>query len=151
MFSTLNNLEDISLSLPAGTLVGYTENEIKENFQNRIELLMAKLKMTETDLMNKLREQFNGYRFGVDIGDGNVSDSTYSPFAINYVFHRMQFIDEWILSGSASLLSKRLSEHGYRYKELLTTSVEKLKSSCKPSDMTSITNEFKNERNLNII
>jgi len=39
MFSTLNNLRDLSLSLPAGTLVGYTENEIKENFRDRMKAL----------------------------------------------------------------------------------------------------------------
>jgi hypothetical protein len=136
MFSTLNNLNDISSTLSAGTLVGYTESEIKEYFRDRIEALKAKLNMTEDGVMNHLREQYNGYRFGVDTWSGIVSESIYNPFAINYVFLNLACIDEWSLSGSASMLSERLCEDGYRYKELLTISVEKLKSSCKPSSMT---------------
>ena len=136
MFSTLNNLRDLSLSLPAGTLVGYTENEIKENFRDRIELLMAKLKMTETDLMNDLREQYNGYRFGVDIGDGRISEPIYNPFAINYIFEELQFTDKWILSGSALMLAKKLSSSGDRYEDYLTTSMSELEEACKPDEMT---------------
>jgi len=136
MFSTLNNLRDLSLSLPAGTLVGYTENEIKENFRDRIELLMAKLKMTETDLMNKLREQYNGYRFGVDTGDGKISEPIYNPFAINYIFEDLQFTDKWILSGSASMLAKKLSSSGDRYEDYLTTSMSELEEACKPDEMS---------------
>ena len=136
MFSTLNNLRDLSLSLPAGTLVGYTENEIKENFRDHIELLTAKLKMTETDLMNKLREQYNGYRFGVDTGDGNISEPIYNPFAINYIFEELQFTDKWILSGSASMLAKKLSSSGDRYEDYLTTSMSELEEACKPDEMT---------------
>ena len=72
MFSTLNSLRDLSLSLPAGTLVGHTESEVEENFRDRTELLVAKLKVTKTDLMSKLREQYSGHRLGVDTGDGKL-------------------------------------------------------------------------------
>jgi hypothetical protein len=136
MFSTLNNLRDISLDLSAGTLVGYTESEIKENFRDRVELLMAKLNMTETDLMNKLREQYNGYRFGVDTGDGKVSEPIYNPFAINYIFKDLQFTDKWILSGSAAMLAKKLSSSGDRYEDYLTTSMSDLEEACQPDEMT---------------
>jgi hypothetical protein len=67
MFSTLNNLQDISLDLSAGTLVGYTESEIKEYFRDHIQAFKAELNITDDDiLMNELRERYNGYRFGLD-------------------------------------------------------------------------------------
>ena len=136
MFSTLNNLLDISMELPAGTLVGYTESEIKEYFGDHIKAFKLKLNITDDTLMNELRERYNGYRFGLDTGDGKMSEPIYNPFAINHVFRDLEFSDEWSLSGSASMLSKKLIEHGYRYESNLTTSVDHLKSSCKPSAMS---------------
>ena len=137
MFSTLNNLRDISLKLSAGTLVGYTESEIKEYFGDHIQAFKSKLNITDDDvLMNELRQRYNGYRFGLDTANGKISESIYNPFAINYVFQDLEFSDEWSLSGSASMLSKKLIEHGYSYESMLTTSVDHLKSSCKPNEMS---------------
>ena len=137
MFSTLNNLIDISLKLSAGTLVGYTESEIKEYFCDHIQAFKAELKITDDDvLMNELRERYNGYRFGLDTASGTISEPIYNPFAINYVFEALQLSDEWSVSGSASMLSKKLIEHGYSYESMLTTSVDHLKSSCRPAEMS---------------
>jgi len=137
MFSTLNNLLDISLDLSAGTLVGYTESEIKEYFCDHIQAFKAELNITDDDiLMNEIRERYNGYRFGLNTANGKISEPIYNPFAINHVFRGLQFSDEWSLSGSASMLSKKLIEHGYSYESKLTTSVRELKSSCKPSSMS---------------
>jgi hypothetical protein len=84
MFSTLNNLLDISLDLSAGTLVGYTESEIKEYFCDHIEAFKAELKITDDDiLMNELRERYNGYRFGLNTANRKISEPIYNPFAVN--------------------------------------------------------------------
>ena len=124
MFSTLNNLRDISLDLSAGTLVGYTESEIKENFRDRMKALKDELNIVSDDvLMNDLREQYNGYRFGLSTASGKVSEPIYNPFAINYIFKDLQFTDKWILSGSAAMLAKKLSSSGDRYEDYLTTSM----------------------------
>jgi len=137
MFSTLNNLRDLSLSLPAGTLVGYTENEIKENFRDRMKALKDELNIVSDDvLMNDLREQYNGYRFGLSIASGRISEPIYNPFAINYIFEELQFTDKWILSGSALMLAKKLSSSGDRYEDYLTTSMPELEEACKPDEMT---------------
>ena len=82
MFSTLNNLRDISLELPAGTLVGYTESEIKEYFGDHIKAFKLKLNITDDTLMNELRERYNGYRFGLNAANGKMSEPIYNPFAI---------------------------------------------------------------------
>jgi hypothetical protein len=132
MFSTLNNLIDISLDLSAGTLVGYTESEIKEYFGDHIQALKAKMDIIDDDiLMNKLREKYNGYRFGLDTANGKVSEQVYNPFEMNYVFDDLQVNNKWILSGSASMLSKKMIERGYRYESMLflTTYLYELKTS----------------------
>ena len=139
MFSTLNNLRDISLDVNAGTLVDYTESEVRADFCNHIKALKAKLNIQDDDdddIMNKLRESYNGYRFGLDTADGKVSEPIYNPFVINYVCSGLQFSDKWSLSGSASMLSDKLVAAGYQYDSLLSRTVDSLERSYKPSNMS---------------
>jgi hypothetical protein len=137
MFSTLNNLRDISLDVNAGTLMGYTESDVRAYFSKHIRALKTELSIEEDDdVMNRLRESYNGYRFGVNTANGKVSEPIYNPFAINYVFSGLQFSDNWSLSGSASMLSDKLVAAGNQYDSLLSTTVDALKRSYKPSDMS---------------
>ena len=86
--------------------------------------------------MNDLREQYNGYRFGLSTASGNISEPIYNPFAINYIFKDLQFSDKWILSGYASMFAKKLSSSGDLYEDYLTTSMSELEEACKPDEMT---------------
>ena len=135
MFSTLNNLRDISFDINAGSLVGYTEKEILKYFPDHIKALKRELRDDE-DVMNTLREKYNGYRFGLNTLNGKLSDPIYNPFAINYVFSDLEFNDNWSLSGSASMLSAKLVAAGDHYTSLLEISIDKLRTSYKPSDMS---------------
>jgi hypothetical protein len=75
MFSTLNNLNDISFDANAGTLAGYTESEVRTFFSKHIAALKVKRSFQDDeDVMDRLRKMYNGYRFGVDTEDGKVSD-----------------------------------------------------------------------------
>ena len=47
------NLWDISLTLPAGTLVGYTESDIKEYFGDRLQAFKEKLDITDDDIFDE--------------------------------------------------------------------------------------------------
>ena len=114
MFSTLNNLDDISLDLQAGTLCGYTENEIRTYFHHHIQAYKLKANIADDDtLINQFREKYNGYRFGIDTMTEEKSESVYNPFAINYVFSKQSDnIDYWYLSGSAKLIAERMLIEG---------------------------------------
>jgi hypothetical protein len=134
MFSNFNNLIDLTLSYRAGPLLGYTEEEIIENFGNQIEALKSELEITDDVIFMN--------RFGVNTSNGKLSEPIYNPFAINYVFSELQFTDDWSVSGSASLLSKKLIEVGRRYESEFSTTIQHLKISCKPSAMSKTTLMF---------
>ena len=137
MFSTLNNLLDISFEVSAGSVVGYTESEIQTYFCHHIKALKAKRNIQDDeDVMNRLREMYNGYRFGLDIDDEEVSEPIYNPFAINHVFRSLTFKDNWCLSGSASMLSNKLVAAGDHYTSMLRIPFDKLETSYKPSDLS---------------
>ena len=137
MFSTLNNLKDISFDINAGTLVGYTESEVRTFFSKHIAALKAKRSFQDDeDVMDRLRKKYNGYRFGVDIEDGKVSESIYNPFSLNNAFDSLQLKDTWTVSGSAFMLFEKLLEEGSHYQTLLSTSLDELQTSYSPSDLT---------------
>jgi hypothetical protein len=137
MFSTLNNLKDISFNANAGTLVGYTESDVRAYFSKHIAALKTVLNaQDDEDVMDRLRKLYNGYRFGVSPSHGKVSESMYNPFLVNNIFDSLQVEDTWILSGSASMLLDQLVAVGSHYQTLLNTTLRELKTSYSPSDMS---------------
>ena len=137
MFSTLNNLKDISFDINAGTLVGYTESEVRTFFSKHIAALKTELNaQDDEDVMDRLRKKYNGYRFGLSISSGKVSESIYNPFSLNNAFDSLQLKDTWTVSGSAFMLFEKLLEEGSHYQTLLSISLDELQTSYSPSDLT---------------
>jgi hypothetical protein len=137
MFSTLNNLKDISFNVKAGTLVGYTESDVRAYFSKHIAALKAKRSFQDDeDVMDRLRKMYNGYRFGVDTEDGKVSESIYNPFSLNNAFSDLELEDTWTVSGSAFMLFEKMVAQGSHYQTLLNTTLRELKTSYSSSDMS---------------
>jgi hypothetical protein len=137
MFSTLNNLKDISFNVKAGTLAGYTESEVRAYFSKHIAALKAKRSFQDDeDVMDRLRKLYNGYRFGVSPSNGKVSESIYNPFSLNNAFSDLELEDTWILSGSAFMLFEKMVAQGSHYQTLLNTTLRELKTSYSSSDMS---------------
>ena len=110
MFSTLNNLRDLSLRMNAANIAGFTEDEIREYYPQSLEKLRIKENIESIDkLMNDLRQLYNGYVFGVD--DAEVSGSVYNPFAINCVLDDLSMkTDYWGISGSNVLIYQQMTK-----------------------------------------
>ncbi len=93
LFSGLNNLNDISLKPSVGTMVGYTEKEIVDNFKDYLD---------GVDL-EKMRFWYNGYNF---LGE----DRVYNPFDVLQFFDKRQYDNYWFKSGTPSFLIKVLKD-----------------------------------------
>lgn len=52
LFSTINNLKDISLNPMCATICGFTEKEINDNFQHYIQEFASSKNLTPTDIIN---------------------------------------------------------------------------------------------------
>ncbi len=137
MFSTLNNLNDISFDMNAGALAGYTESDVRAYFSKHIAALKIELNaQDDEDVMNRLRKKYNGYRFGLSISSGKVSEPIYNPFSLNNAFSKLRLADTWIVSGSAFMLFEKLLAEGSHYQTLLSTTLDELQTSYSPSDMS---------------
>lgn len=77
LFSALNNLVDLSWNPVYATLCGFTESEIKTCLHPWLEAGATGLGQTVDEVMQGLRDYYNGYCFGVP-GDADV----YNPFSL---------------------------------------------------------------------
>lgn len=138
VFSGLNNIKDLTFDPSAAELLGYTEQEIQLYFKEHLALLSAGYKKTEVQMLELLKEKYNGYTFGVNDMTGELSGAVYNPFAINNVFHGQQLFDSWFESATPTALIKKLQANNFAEldQDSLVVSLGKLKAS---SELDAIT------------
>jgi hypothetical protein len=138
VFSSLNNLIDLTFDPLAAALIGYTQEEIESNFNEEIDNLAAKSNVSRTSMLETLREQYNGYRFGVDVSTGKLSTSVYNSFAMNNVFAKNMLVERWFESGSPSFLIEKIKEGKFATiaPEGLELDFRRLDASCGPEAIT---------------
>ncbi|MDR2693290.1 MAG: ATP-binding protein [Chitinispirillales bacterium] len=112
VFSTLNNLNDISLDEKFGTLLGYTEEELVDYFSEYLESGAKKLNMSPDELVEKLRANYNGFCF-----DG--TQTVYCPFSVLNFFGNYRLLNYWIDSANPKIIAdfmkdKRLTVEQFR-------------------------------------
>lgn len=107
VFSDLNNLNDISMDEEYVPLCGITEDELYSYFDEDIERLAQKQKMTVTEARRELKECYDGYHFTED------SIGIYNPFSILNTFSKMKFGSYWFETGTPSYLVELLKRDHY--------------------------------------
>jgi hypothetical protein len=111
IFSTLNNLTDLTLDPRASTLVGITEDELYSYFDKFIELLADRKKITVQDLKSRLKKWYNGYSW-----DGK--NFVYNPYSILSAFTKNDIDNYWFETGTPTFLIKMIREYNIDVKKL---------------------------------
>jgi hypothetical protein len=104
IFSLLNNLEDITIDEKYATLVGYTQTEIEDNFDDYLKAIENKLKISRVVLLETMRIWYNGYSW-----DGVTK--LYNPFGALNFFSKKQFQNFWFSTGSPNFLIAQMRKH----------------------------------------
>lgn len=96
IFSAFNNLLDISLDPRFGTLLGYTEEEIRHSFGPWLTRAGQILNLSEEQLLSELRAHYDGFCF-----DEKASTHVYCPWSVlNFLLNpESGFRDFWCASG----------------------------------------------------
>ena len=105
IFSGLNNLTDITMEPDYGTLMGYTEKEMKENFSEHLENVAQVRGMQEEEILEEMREWYNGYSFCEKIL------KVYNPFSTLRFFKSKKSQSYWYSSGTPSFLIEQVKTH----------------------------------------
>ena len=109
IFSAFNNLQDISMNPIFGTLLGYTQEEIIENFSEYLTSAAQKLKVSEQDLLDQLKLHYDGFCF-----DSSAKTHVYCPWSVlNFLnYPELGFQNYWYKSGGQpTVLLKFLVNH----------------------------------------
>jgi hypothetical protein len=103
VFSTLNHLIDISLNKDFGALLGYTEDELVENFGEHLEFGAKKLGCSADELVERMRLYYNGFCF-----DG--IQKVYNPFSTLNFLTNFEFVNHWMNSASPKIIADYMKD-----------------------------------------
>jgi hypothetical protein len=104
IFSDLNNLTDLSMHRRAGTLLGYTQEELESNFDEYIHELAEEHSIDTDETLKRLKRWYNGYRFE------KRSATVYNPVSVMKCFSELEFKNFWFETGTPSFLVQLLKK-----------------------------------------
>ncbi|MCF7799421.1 ATP-binding protein [Candidatus Babeliales bacterium] len=143
IFSSMNNLKDISLDERVSTSFGYTKKEILENFTDYITRFAEKKQITNEQIIQELTEWYDGYCFQeppyaapeakamadrpvasdfakatTDKTEGRSNDlpesyKIYNPFSILLALDMQSIDNYWFQSGTPTFLINLIKEQDY--------------------------------------
>ena len=96
MFSTFNNLNDLTLQNGSANLLGITDDELKKYFHPYIERAAKILSMPVNDLYASLKARYDGFKFSPDS-----QETLYNPWSIlKFLLNPEEgFANYWFESG----------------------------------------------------
>ena len=110
LFSGANHLKDLTMLPQYAGMMGYTEEELVQYFDEHIEAITEQRNaqgqsITEDDVLAEIKAWYNGYRFS------KAATQVYNPFST------LNFLDEkearsyWYDSGTPSFLIEQVKKH----------------------------------------
>jgi len=102
IFSTINNLTNISLDSKFAAICGITEQELTTDMAPDIAMLAEEYECTPEQMHAKLKLQYDGYRFA------KKSPDIYNPFSLLKCFNNRDVTNYWFDSGTPSFLIRQL-------------------------------------------
>ena len=102
IFSTLNNISNISLDPQFAAICGITGEEIDTQMQPDVERLAREYEVTPAEMRKMLRDTYDGYRFSRN------SPDIYNPFSLMKAFNHCELRNFWFESGTPSYLMRQM-------------------------------------------
>ncbi len=115
IFSDLNNLNDISLDEPFSDICGITERELRENFEEGIDLLAVKMKCGHEEVCALLKQNYDGYRFSAE------GSEIYNPWSLLNCMDKCNIANYWNHTGIPTLVAQVLKRSNVNLEELFNT------------------------------
>lgn len=107
IFSDLNNLTDLTMDPRFSTLCGYTQKELEYRFSEHIGHLAKREGCSRKNLLAKVRDWYNGYRFSE--GPATV----YNPVSIGKLFSEQRFDNFWFETGTPKMLVNLMKQRKF--------------------------------------
>ena len=131
IFSTLNNLRNISMEPSYSALCGITKNELVTVFDQDIQLLADEYGCSKGEMLDMLKLQYDGYHFG------KKSDDVFNPFSLVYAFTNKDIDYYWFSSGTPTFLFESMKRFNTNILELENLQVPSTQFDVPTEAMTS--------------
>ena len=102
IFSTINNLYNVSMLPEFAAICGITEQELTTTLAPDIALMAQAKGITPEEMHQRLKRQYDGYHFSKD------SDDVYNPFSLIKAFSSKELGAYWFDSGTPTFLIRQL-------------------------------------------
>lgn len=102
IFSTLNNIMNVSMNPEFSTICGITEQELTTAMADDIAMLAAKENCSPDQMHKTLKTMYDGYHFSEN------SEELYNPFSLMNCFAQKSVKDYWFESGTPTFLFKQM-------------------------------------------
>ena len=104
IFSTINNLTNISMDSEYAAICGITEEEFATQMAPDIAMLAREYECTPEEMHAKLKQQYDGYRFA------KMSPDVYNPFSLLKCFNQRDIANYWFDSGTPTFLIHQMQQ-----------------------------------------
>ena len=98
IFSTINNLKNITMLPQFSAICGITEHEVRTELADGIRTMAAKYGCSEDEMFDRLKLRYDGYHFSED------SEDIYNPYSLLNAFTDRKLANYWFESGTPTFL-----------------------------------------------
>ena len=102
IFSTINNLKNVTMDPKFAAICGITEEELLDTFQEGIAGLADYYGCSTEEMQRRLKLQYDGYHFSED------SPGIYNPFSLLNAFLDCKMTNGWFASGTPTFLIRQM-------------------------------------------
>ena len=102
IFSTLNNILNVSMDPAFATICGITERELTTSLNEDIALLAKEYECTFDEMHERLKKQYDGYHFSES------SEEVYNPYSLMNCFLQRKIKNYWFESGTPTFLFQQM-------------------------------------------
>jgi len=106
IFSTLNNIMNLSMHPDFAAICGITEHELTYDMAEDIAMLAKQEECSPEEMHQKLKMMYDGYHFSEN------SEDIYNPYSLMNCFAQKRVKDFWFESGTTSFLFKQIQHFG---------------------------------------
>ena len=98
IFSTINNLKNITMLPQFSAICGITEHEVRTELADGIRMMANKYGCSEDEMFERLKLRYDGYHFSED------SEDIYNPYSLLNAFTDNKLANYWFESGTPTFL-----------------------------------------------
>ena len=132
IFSTINNLEKLSMVEDYADICGITKDELLSYFKDDINILAQKYNCSFEQMFEMLQYQFDGYHFSEN------SPDMFNPTSILTTFKEKKLNNHWFGTATSSYIIDHLKRHNADIKNLVPKSLFADDFDVSPEDYDSL-------------